>query len=320
MIECDLDDTLVVNIHNSLGNETTSIHYYGELAVLDDRAVHQPVYRRIPERHKRYGRSGDGNAMSNSLWRKVCPGVQSIYVAWYHEQMPDILHQYFRQASDFNGKTLMNIPTAPSSLINDTTSITLDMEPGNTYLCTAKLTRSNMTLVAIDGIPTNATLAKAVTVAAGQRNGASGILKYSSKSANNASAPEFGATISIDDFGIAPLDGTKLFSPVEQSITKRVSYAGPKERRIILGNSTYVTPKVPTLYTALTTGSDAWNPEIYGAGANAYIIKSGHIVQIVVQNDDAVEHPMHLHGYDFQVVARGPGLWMVTRQNCSLCP
>lgn len=142
-------------------------------------------------------------------------------------------------------------------------------------------------------------------------NSASGILRYSSKSTNDALPVkiDLAAAIPIDDFGIAPLDGTKLFSPVDQSITMQVSYTGPKERRIFLGNSTYVTPNIPTLYTALTTGSDAWNPEVYGAGANAYIIRSGQIVQIVVQNNDAIEHPMHLHGYDFQVVARGFGPW-----------
>lgn len=193
-----------------------------------------------------------------------------------------------------------------------------------------------MTIVAIDGIPTNATLAKAVTIAAGQRydvlikgksnptkdyaisslmvpasNSASGILRYSSKSTSDALSVklDLAAATSIDDFGIYPLDGTKLFSPVDESITMQVSYSGKKERRIFLGNGTYVTPKIPTLYTALTTGSDAWNPEVYGAGANAYIIKSGQVVQIVVQNNDAIEHPMHLHGYDFQVVARGLGPW-----------
>lgn len=36
-------------------------------------------------------------------------------------------------------------------------------------LCTVKLIVPDMTIVAIDGVPTNATLAKAVTIAAGQR-------------------------------------------------------------------------------------------------------------------------------------------------------
>lgn len=48
--------------------------------------------------------------------------------------MPNMLHRYFSEVSDFNGNMVMNMPMAPSSLINDTTSITLDMEPGKTYL------------------------------------------------------------------------------------------------------------------------------------------------------------------------------------------
>lgn len=219
---------------------------------------------------------------------------------------------------------------------------------------TNKLNQSDMTIVALDGIPTNATTAKAVTIAAGQRYlffslissvklrlirrydvlikgksnptknyaitsfmpaagiRASGVLRYNSQSSSrtpNTGPNSLSAAVPIDDFVIAPLDGQPLFAPVDQSITMQVNYGGKAGRRIYLGNNTYVTPKVPTLYTALTTGSAAWNPEVYGTGANAYIIKSGQVVQIIVENHDSIEHPMHLHGYDFQVVARGPGSW-----------
>ena len=78
---------------------------------------------------------------------------------------------------------------------------------------------------------------------------------------------------------------------------------------IIFGNDTYITPKVPTLYTALTTGNNALNPIVYGPAVNPYIIHSGEVVQIVVENNDSSEHPMHLHGYSFQVIARGTGTW-----------
>jgi iron transport multicopper oxidase len=141
---------------------------------------------------------------------------------------------------------------------------------------------------------------------------ASGILRYGSTSSSTVSSLSLVnlATVTpIDDFGISPLDGTKLFSPVDQSITMQVSYSGTGLRRINLGNNSYVTPKVPTLYTVLSTGSNASNPAVYGAGANAYIIKTGQIVQIVVTNSDNLAHPMHLHGYDFQVVSRGSGAW-----------
>ncbi|KAE9966668.1 hypothetical protein EG327_011744 [Venturia inaequalis] len=374
IIECDLDDTVVININNSLGNETTSIHYHGQYQrgtnEMDGVAMGTqcpiPSGGRFTQVFKvqaggtHWYHSHDKAQYPDGLRAPMivhdCAYEESLgydkeYVFsvsdWYHEEMPNMLHQYFSEVSDFNGNMVMNMPMAPSSLINDTTSITLDMEPGKTYLIRmvsvaalfahkVSFEDHDMTIVAIDGIPTNATLAKAVTIAAGQRydvlvkgksdptkdyaisslmvpasNGASGILRYSSKSMSTSMSvnENLAASIPIDDFGIFPLDGTELFSPVDQSITMQVSYSGLKERRIFLGDGTYVTPKIPTLYTALTTGSDAWNPAVYGAGANAYIINSGQIIQIVVQNDDAIEHPMHLHGYDFQVVARGSGPW-----------
>jgi iron transport multicopper oxidase len=79
--------------------------------------------------------------------------------------------------------------------------------------------------------------------------------------------------------------------------------------RIKLGNDSYVPPKVPSLYTALTTGENAWNPAVYGSAVNPYVVKVGQVVQIIIENSDDTEHPIHLHGYEFQVVARGPGTW-----------
>lgn len=54
-----------------------------------------------------------------------------------------------------------------------------------------------------------------------------------------------------------------------------------------MGSTPYIAPKVPTLYTALTTGDDAWNPEVYGASVNPYIYESGKVVEIIVNNNDA---------------------------------
>jgi iron transport multicopper oxidase len=63
------------------------------------------------------------------------------------------------------------------------------------------------------------------------------------------------------------------------------------------------------MFTALTTGSSALDPAVYGPGVNPYVIRTGQVVQIVVENDDDTAHPIHFHGYRFQVVARGPGSW-----------
>jgi len=67
---------------------------------------------------------------------------------------------------------------------------------------------------------------------------------------------------------------------------------------------TYKVPKVPTLFTALSTGESATNVDIYGANTNAFVLKKNDIVEIVVNNNDPGKHPFHLHGHHFQTVAR----------------
>lgn len=63
-------------------------------------------------------------------------------------------------------------------------------------------------------------------------------------------------------------------------------------------------PKVPTLYSALTTGEEANNPAIYGLNSNAFVLKKNQIVDIIVNNNDPGKHPFHLHGHAFQAIVR----------------
>lgn len=67
---------------------------------------------------------------------------------------------------------------------------------------------------------------------------------------------------------------------------------------------TYTSPKVPTLYTALTAGELAVNAAIYGAYTNTFVLERGQIVDLVVNNLDSGKHPFHLHGHHFQAVWR----------------
>ena len=68
---------------------------------------------------------------------------------------------------------------------------------------------------------------------------------------------------------------------------------------------TYVRPKIPALYTALSTGSSANDPRIYGANANAFVLKKDDVIEIVLNSLDPGKHPFHLHGHVFQAVVRG---------------
>ena len=67
---------------------------------------------------------------------------------------------------------------------------------------------------------------------------------------------------------------------------------------------TYVRPKVPTLYTALSTGVSASNVSVYGANTNSFVLNKNDVVEIIVNNDDPGKHPFHLHGHNFQAVVR----------------
>jgi len=54
---------------------------------------------------------------------------------------------------------------------------------------------------------------------------------------------------------------------------------------------------VPTLFTAFSAPSGlAANPAIYGVNSNAFVVKQGDVVEIVINNYDPGSHPFHIHG------------------------
>jgi iron transport multicopper oxidase len=62
------------------------------------------------------------------------------------------------------------------------------------------------------------------------------------------------------------------------------------------------------LYTALTSGPAATQPEIYGSNTNAFVLNRNDVIDIVLNNLDTGKHPFHLHGHNFQVLSRSdPG-------------
>ncbi|RYN46516.1 hypothetical protein AA0114_g8304 [Alternaria tenuissima] len=113
----------------------------------------------------------------------------------------------------------------------------------------------------------------------------------------------------LDDFKVKPLDNQGLLGPVDNNIelTTNQTYFEGVGTRTPLNSQPWVPPQVPSLYTALTTGS--MDPATYGPGINPWVVKSGQIVQIHMRNPHMYPHPMHLHGHIFQVVAKGVGAW-----------
>jgi iron transport multicopper oxidase len=101
----------------------------------------------------------------------------------------------------------------------------------------------------------------------------------------------------FDDFSAQPLDGQKLLSPVDNKIelATNQTYFPNIGTRISMNSQPWVPAKVPSLYTALTTGNNALDPATYGVGVEPHILKSGQVVQIHNQNTHPYPHPMHLH-------------------------
>ncbi|KAK0118499.1 hypothetical protein ONS95_007390 [Cadophora gregata] len=112
----------------------------------------------------------------------------------------------------------------------------------------------------------------------------------------------------FDDATLVAQDGEALLGPrekVDKKITLDFNFQLDKAGipRTYFNNITYIPQKVPSFFTAISTGTSNTNPLIYGA-VNPYVVKKGEIVQITVNNLDGAIHPFHLHGHQFQVVER----------------
>lgn len=106
---------------------------------------------------------------------------------------------------------------------------------------------------------------------------------------------------------LVPHDSLERFGEPEQTVELDVimDNLGDGANYAFFNNISYASPKVPTLYTALTTGDTATNPEVYGTYTHSFVLKKDEIVQIVVNNLDTGRHPFHLHGHHFQALYRG---------------
>ena len=71
---------------------------------------------------------------------------------------------------------------------------------------------------------------------------------------------------------------------------------------------------MPSLYTALSAGAHAADARIYGTNTNTHVVFGGDIVEIVINNFDGGQHPVHLHGHTMQLVARAPGVFAPRKQ------
>ncbi|KAL1640208.1 hypothetical protein SLS58_007159 [Diplodia intermedia] len=109
-----------------------------------------------------------------------------------------------------------------------------------------------------------------------------------------------------DDFNLTPTDGLELYDEADYTITLDLTMdnLGDGANYAFFNDITYTRPKVPTLYSVLTTGAAASNATVYGHDTNPFVLPHNAIIDIVLNNDDTGRHPFHLHGHAFQIIHR----------------
>ncbi|TPX62642.1 hypothetical protein PhCBS80983_g00268 [Powellomyces hirtus] len=109
----------------------------------------------------------------------------------------------------------------------------------------------------------------------------------------------------LDDIELSPII-KEASTPANQTITLDVllDLLDDGINHGSFNGITWTRPQVPTIFTALSAGPDATNPDIYGKRTNAIIIEHMSMVQVIINNNDGGSHPFHLHGHKFQIMGR----------------
>ncbi|KAK5997143.1 Iron transport multicopper oxidase fetC [Cladobotryum mycophilum] len=110
----------------------------------------------------------------------------------------------------------------------------------------------------------------------------------------------------IDDMTLVPYDEMPLLPEPDHTVELDVIMDNLRDGKnyAFFNNITYKAPKVPSLYSVLSTGDLADNAAVYGQYTHPFVLKKDEIVQIVINNLDTGRHPFHLHGHAFQAIYR----------------
>ncbi|KAJ1863363.1 ferroxidase fet3 [Coemansia sp. RSA 989] len=111
----------------------------------------------------------------------------------------------------------------------------------------------------------------------------------------------------LDDIGLHALDEQPALEPTRQiylDLGNNLYNTG--QRLDHINNSTFKAPKTPILYTALSMGELAMDPQVYGPQSNAIVLQQGEVVEVVLNSFNAMPHPIHIHSRNFQIIEYGP--------------
>ncbi|KAJ2623915.1 ferroxidase fet3 [Coemansia sp. RSA 1358] len=112
--------------------------------------------------------------------------------------------------------------------------------------------------------------------------------------------------VQLNDIYLNSLDSEPAL-PVDRSIEILVGNEpfSNGQHLDIMNNITYKEPLVPSLFTALSMGSLAMDPQVYGPQSNAHVLRYNEVIELVIHNPSNLPHPFHLHGHAFQITEYG---------------
>jgi iron transport multicopper oxidase len=379
VIEVNRGDQLVVNVHNGLGDKNTTIHFHGMYQngtnEMDGASMitqcpippgadftynftvnqngtywyHCHTDYCYPDGQRQALIVQDADAYFHDQYEEEFTLTLS---DWYHTLVEGIAPDFL---SVFNPTGAEPIPD--SFLVNDTTEVTnLPVKPNTTYLIRLinisafvaqyfYIEGHNFTIVEIDGVYTEATVADTLYLGVAQRYAilvttknqtdqnygivtvadsmlldgipsalqlnATNFLEYNSA----APHPEANITVDVasdlnpfDDFSLIPQDREPLLPDPDYEISVAIIMAnlGNGDGYALLDNISYTAPKVPSVFSVMSSGNLSTNAEIYGEFTHPFVLDHLDVVQIVLNNNDGGSHPFHLHGHNFQVIQREP--------------
>lgn len=372
VLRATVNDTVIINVNNQLGNQSTTLHFHGlfqngttqmdgpsqvsqcpipaNSSLTYNFTIQQPGTYWYHSHYK--GQYPDGlrapliihdpdSPYKNDYDEEVILSVSD----WYHDQMQELIPKFINKANPTGAEPVPN-----AALFNDTQNLTVPVEAGKTYMFRVVnigafagqyiwFEGHNITIVEVDGIYTEKQEAQAIYLGAAQRCSflitakndttqnfpfmasmdttlfdtipddlnwnVTGWLQYST-SADLPAAALVDEYNDYDDWNLVPYDREPLLENPDDVITLEVimDNLGDGASYAFFNNISYVSPKVPTLYTAMTTGVYATNAAVYGEYSHPFILTQNQVIEIVINNDDTGKHPFHLHGHVFQAVYR----------------
>ncbi|KAI0137979.1 putative ferroxidase [Hypoxylon sp. NC0597] len=110
-----------------------------------------------------------------------------------------------------------------------------------------------------------------------------------------------------DDSTFSPHDDEEAYGPVDKQWILNFDYCFDVNGypRACFNQTTYIAQKVPALYSATSLGGNNTQTAAYGQ-IGAFVAEYGKVIEIIINNNNDAIHPFHLHGHQFQVLARPP--------------